>query len=78
MAWSHDSRYVATASNDKTLRIWDAETGACLRLLKDGHTHWVSCCAFSAGANLLVGAGRWALSSALWVVQLGMHLELPA
>lgn len=76
VAWSADSRYVATASNDKTLRIWDASTGACLRLLKDGHTHWVSCCAFSAGGNLLVGAGQRALrSTALPSVQARMHAK---
>jgi COMPASS component SWD3 len=53
VAWSPDGSYVATASDDTTLRVWDAATGACLRILQ-AHTHYAFCCAFSAGSNLLV------------------------
>lgn len=56
VAWTHDGRYLATASDDKTLRVWDAATGGTVRLLL-GHTHYVVCCAFSAGSNLLVSGG---------------------
>ena len=30
MAFSHDSAQLALASNDKTVKIWDASSGACL------------------------------------------------
>ena len=53
VAWAHNGRYLATASDDTTLRVWDAATGACLRELR-GHTHYVFCCAFSSGDNMLV------------------------
>ena len=26
VAWSHDSRYLVSASDDKTLRLWEAAT----------------------------------------------------
>lgn len=63
MAWTPDGRFLATASDDHALRVWDAASGACVRNLT-GHTHFVSCCAFSAGSNLLVRArggrgGHW-------------------
>jgi WD40 repeat protein len=40
----NDVRIVSGGSFDKTLRIWNAETGKCELILK-GHTDWVSCCA---------------------------------
>lgn len=33
IAWSPDGRMLASPSNDKTIRLWDVETGECLRLL---------------------------------------------
>ncbi|CEI70942.1 unnamed protein product [Fusarium venenatum] len=46
VVFSHDSKKVASGSNDKTIRIWDAETGQCERLLK-GHSGDISSVVFS-------------------------------
>jgi WD40 repeat protein len=40
IVWSPDGRRVATASDDKTVRIWDAATGKTLHTLT-GHKGWV-------------------------------------
>ncbi len=40
VAFSPDGRLLATASADKTARVWDPATGRCLRTLT-GHTGWV-------------------------------------
>ena len=56
-AWSSDGRWVLSASGDKTLRIWDAASGAMVRELT-GHTDVVrGCAAWSSD-------GRWVLSAA--------------
>ncbi|MBI4307043.1 MAG: hypothetical protein HY678_12055 [Chloroflexi bacterium] len=39
-AFSPDGRRALTGANDKTVRLWDAEAGHCLRVLK-GHTESV-------------------------------------
>jgi small GTP-binding protein len=49
-----DGRRALSGSADKTVRVWDAETGACLRTL-GGHSGWVNSVA-------LGGDGRRALS----------------
>ncbi|KAM0371523.1 hypothetical protein ACHAPY_010246 [Fusarium culmorum] len=46
VVFSHDSKKVASGSDDETIRIWNAETGECERELK-GHSSWVNSVVFS-------------------------------
>lgn len=50
---SPDGSYVVTASYDKKLRIWDAQTGAMLREL-EGHTNGLICLAISPDGRFIV------------------------
>lgn len=53
VCWNAASSYLASASDDNTLRLWDAQTAESLRTL-EGHTHYVFCCTFNPQGNLLV------------------------
>ena len=39
-----DGRRVVSASDDKTLKVWDVATGECVATL-EGHSNWVRCAA---------------------------------
>ncbi len=54
-AFSPDGKRIVSASQDNTLKVWDAETGELLRTL-EGHSHFVSGCAFSLDGNRIVSA----------------------
>ena len=72
IAWSFDSVYLASASDDTTIRIWNVENvrpptffvvefltrmkGLTHKLLK-GHTKWVFCLNYNPASNLLVSGG---------------------
>jgi beta-lactamase regulating signal transducer with metallopeptidase domain len=56
LAFSADSKMLATGSFDRTVRIWNAKTGKCLRILK-GHEGNVEAVAFSPKGKLLASAG---------------------
>ncbi|RKK24130.1 hypothetical protein BFJ66_g15940 [Fusarium oxysporum f. sp. cepae] len=55
VVFSHDSKKVASASYDKTIRIWNAETGKCERELK-GHGDLVNSVVFSHDSKKVASA----------------------
>ncbi|KXX78527.1 Vegetative incompatibility protein HET-E-1 [Madurella mycetomatis] len=52
VAFSPDSRLIASGSADKTIKIWDTATGRCTQTL-EGHSDWVSSVAFSPDSRLI-------------------------
>jgi WD40 repeat protein len=57
VAFSPDSKVLASASNDKTVKLWDAGTGEVLQTL-EGHSSWVRAVAFSPDGKVLASASR--------------------
>lgn len=54
--FSPDGLWVATASEDQTARLWDAETGECARHIR-GHGSKVCAVAFSPNGAIIATAG---------------------
>ena len=71
VAWSPDGKKVASASNDKSVRIWDAVTGECLRTL-EGHSQEVGTVAWSPNGKTLASGSR-DTTIILWDVQTGQQ-----
>src|SRR5262249_12286880 len=63
--FSSDGKRVVTASADKTVRLWDAETGEQIGLPLIGHTDIVSSAAFSSDGRRIVTAS-WDKTARLW------------
>lgn len=66
-AWAPDGRYLCTASDDQTVRVFDCTTGQVLRTFR-GHQSYVCCCAYSPRGNV-VASGSYDETIKLWDVR---------
>ncbi|RYP27024.1 hypothetical protein DL768_011361 [Monosporascus sp. mg162] len=64
VAFSHDSKLLASGSSDKTIKIWDAATGSLQQTL-EGHNGWVYSVALSHDSKLLA-SGSYDKTIKIW------------
>jgi WD40 repeat protein len=78
VAFSKDGTQIVSGSSDKSVRVWDASTGAALQQL-NGHTDWVRTVAFSHdGIHIVSGSDDrsvqvWDASTGVTLQQLNGH-----
>lgn len=72
VAFSHDQRWLASASSDHTLKLWDLSSGLEVRTFT-GHSDEVRAVAFSPDSHLLASAGD-DNNVKLWDVSSGREL----
>jgi WD40 repeat protein len=69
--FSADDRFVVSGSRDRTLKVWDRETGA-ERATLAGHTDIVTGCAISPDARFVASAS-WDRTVRLWDLTTGLE-----
>ena len=71
--FSPDDNYIATASGDKTVRLWEANSGRELRAL-EGHADEVRSVAFSPNGKHVL-SGSWDKTARIWDVETGKEIR---
>src|ERR1700731_4841346 len=73
VSFSPDGTRIVSGSDEKTVRLWDAGTGAHLQTLK-GHSDPVTSVSFSPDGTRIV-SGSWDETVRLWDAVTGAHLQ---
>jgi WD40 repeat protein len=74
VAFSADGQRLASSSWDKTVKVWDAATGACVQTL-EGHGDGVSSVAFSADGQRLASSS-WDKTVKVWDAATGACVQM--
>ena len=72
-SFSPDGKKIVTASKDKTVRVWEAESGKELKKL-EGHTDEVNSASFSPDGKKIVTAS-WDRTARIWDAESGEELK---
>ena len=80
IAWSPDGSYIASPSNDRTIRIWDTRSGKCVRTLEK-HIDRVRSVAWSPDSKRLASTSHnairvWAATNGEYLHELEGHTDL--
>ncbi|THH13419.1 hypothetical protein EW146_g6789, partial [Bondarzewia mesenterica] len=76
VAFSPDGKHIVSGSGDKTIRVWDAETGAAVSAPFEGHTLGVTSVAFSPdGKRIVSGSGDTTIR--VWDAETGAAVSVP-
>ncbi len=74
LAWSHDGRRLASAADDRTVRIWDSATGE-ERQVIGPHSDAVQLIAFSPDGQTIVTVGTQGRIVSVWELAGGLRHE---
>ena len=78
IAWSPDSKTLASGSDDKSIRLWDVSTGKPYPVPLLGHHNYIYALAFSPKGNMLV-SGSYDEAVFIWDVRTARVMRsLPA
>jgi len=73
VTFSPNGQFLASASADRTIKLWNPHTGQCLKTLH-GHGSWVWAVAFSPDSNFLA-SGSYDRTIKIWDVHSGECLQ---
>jgi WD40 repeat protein len=71
--FSPDEKRIVSSSWDKTIKIWDSNSGECLHTLK-GHKRFISSVSFSPDGNRIISSS-WDKTIKIWDLNSGMCLQ---
>ena len=74
VCWNSESRFLVSASDDTSVRIWDYSTKSCVKVLL-GHQDFAFCCCFNFKTTLVV-SGSFDESIKIWDISEGKKKKI--